>query len=173
MSMLDKLKKGFSEAGNKAKEVIEINQLKYKISVKQKEIDNKLMYIGEKVYDQYQNQALIELDQDMEIMCKDIEQLKNEIKQIDLQVKELSNKKECSCGYLVDIDNNYCPVCGHKFEVKVVQNVYGTDNIYSKDYEYTNIKPVNEEQFTCSFCDEELECAVDVCPQCGHSTMNL
>ncbi|NDI33844.1 zinc ribbon domain-containing protein [Chengkuizengella sediminis] len=167
MSMLDKLKKGFSEAGNKAKEVIEINQLKFKISVKQKEIDNKFMYIGEKIYNQYQNQDLIELDQDMEMMCNDIEQLKNEIKQIDLQVKELSNQKECSCGHLVDINDNYCQVCGHKFEVKVVQNVYGAD------YEYTNIKSRNEDRFTCSFCDEELEHSVDVCPQCGHSTMNL
>ncbi|MFS1513714.1 zinc ribbon domain-containing protein [Chengkuizengella sp. SCS-71B] len=167
MSMLDKLKKGFSEAGSKAKEVIEINQLKFKISVKQKEIDNKFMYIGEKIYDQYQKQALVELDQDMEIMCKDIEQLKNEIKQIDLQIKELSNKKECSCGHLVDIDNNYCSVCGHKFEMKVVRNVYVAD------HEYTNIKPRNEDRFTCSFCDEVLEISVDVCPQCGHSTMNL
>ncbi|MDP5272969.1 zinc ribbon domain-containing protein [Chengkuizengella axinellae] len=171
MSMLNKLKKGFSEAGTKAKEMIEINQLKYKISVTQKEIDNKFIYIGEKIYNQYQNKDLIELDQDMEIMCKDIEQLKYEIKQIDLQLKEISKQKECSCGHLVDVNDNYCPVCGEKFEMKIVEEEYETVSEIL-EYEDAALKP-QKDGITCSFCDEELESLTEFCPKCGHATMNL
>ncbi|GAB6992330.1 hypothetical protein [Paenibacillus pini] len=48
MSFFDKLKSGVTEAGNKAKNAVEINRLKMQNSSKQKEIEHSYQQIGKR-----------------------------------------------------------------------------------------------------------------------------
>lgn len=121
MSFLDKLKTGVSEAGSKAKILVEINKLKLVNVGKQNEINGLYKEIGEKV-----TQAA-ELGQELKLaffsdQLEQIAILKGEIEQNQLRIVNLSDDKQCpSCQSTLPIDAKECPNCNNSFLIEEEQ----------------------------------------------------
>ncbi|MFC6331490.1 zinc ribbon domain-containing protein [Paenibacillus septentrionalis] len=118
MSFIDKLKSGVSEAGMKAKVLVEINRLKLINVGKQNEINGLYKEIGEKVT------LAAELGQELQLsyfsdQLEKISMLKTEIEQNLLKITNLSDEKQCpACQRSNPIDALQCPHCGNSFIVQ-------------------------------------------------------
>jgi len=118
LSFIDKLKSGVSEAGMKAKVLVEINRLKLINVGKQNEINGLYKEIGEKVT------LAAELGQELQLsyfsdQLEKISMLKTEIEQNLLKITNLSDEKQCpACQRSNPIDALQCPHCGNSFIVQ-------------------------------------------------------
>lgn len=126
MSFLDKLKGGVTEAGNKAKLLVEINRLKVVNIGKQNEIDKQYKEIGKLVYENEsagtQGVEWEAFKERLEPAMMNIQQLKWEIEQNLQQIANLSDTRPCKrCGSMVAIGLRECPKCGHTFEYTQVE----------------------------------------------------
>ncbi|XID92898.1 zinc ribbon domain-containing protein [Paenibacillaceae bacterium WGS1546] len=115
MSFMDKVKSGFSEAGSKAKIVVEVNKLKLQISNKQKEIEKLYQHIGREFFLNAVGRNAEGAEADYQSSIADIVRLENEIAENQKQIKILSNEKDCVCGKPAPLDARFCPSCGHTF----------------------------------------------------------
>lgn len=114
---LDKLKNGFAEAGNKAKQMVDVNRLKLQIS--QEELEMREMYraIGEKVFELYQTNDLNRVAEAVEEECRNILRKQEELRELETKVFALNDEKECpSCKTVAERSIRYCPECGFRFE---------------------------------------------------------
>ncbi|MGZ9585702.1 zinc ribbon domain-containing protein [Paenibacillus marinisediminis] len=118
MSFINKLKSGVTEAGNKAKLVVEINRLKMQNNNKKSEIDEQFQQIGKYVYESRQDHEWPNLSTDVLQPHMDrIAQLQSEIEANLEQIATLSDEKPCkACGKTVALDAKFCPDCGSTFE---------------------------------------------------------
>lgn len=118
MSFFDKLKTGMSEAGSKAKVLVEVNKLKLINVSKQNEINGLYKEIGEKVT------LSAELGQELQIayfseQLEKIAMLKTEIEQNQLKIANLSDDKQCpNCQRMIPIDAKQCPHCNNSFLIE-------------------------------------------------------
>ncbi|MCM3632353.1 zinc ribbon domain-containing protein [Paenibacillus camelliae] len=118
MSFLDKLKSGVSEAGTKAKILVEINRLKLINVGKQNEISGLYKEIGEKVA------LAAEAGQELQLsffshQLEQISILKTEIEQNQLKMLNLADDKQCpSCNRSNPIDAIGCVHCNASFIVQ-------------------------------------------------------
>lgn len=118
MSFLDKLKSGVSEAGTKAKILVEINKLKLINVGKQNEINGLYKEIGEKVA------LAAEVGQELQLsyfshQLEQIAMLKTEIEQNQLKITNLSDEKQCpDCNRSNPIDAIECIHCKTSFIVQ-------------------------------------------------------
>lgn len=118
MSFFDKFKAGVSEAGNKAKILVEVNKLKLQNGSKRSEIDEQLLEIGKVVYASAESGNYPPDKQSFESYMERIQQLKFEIEQNELQIANLSDEKLCrTCGRSSAISAKFCSHCGSTFEV--------------------------------------------------------
>ncbi|MFP3390052.1 zinc ribbon domain-containing protein [Brevibacillus sp. SIMBA_040] len=117
MSFLDKLKQGVTDAGQKAKTVVEINRLKLQAQDLQKQIEEKQAKIGEIVFARFSQNQAVTATPEIEGYCDEIVTIQGEIKQLQIKIKELNNEKECDCGKIVALETKFCPACGHQFSV--------------------------------------------------------
>lgn len=126
MSFFDKLKSGVSEAGSKAKVLVEINKLKLINVGKQNEINGLYKEIGEKVT------LAAELGQELQLVyfseqLEKIAMLKTEIEQNQLKISNLSDEKQCpSCNRSLPIDAKACPSCNTSFLIEEPQIIEPT-----------------------------------------------
>lgn len=117
MSFMDKVKSGFSEAGSKAKIVVEVNKLKLHNSNKQKEIEKLYQNIGRLFFLNAVGRTADVPESDYQTSVADIMRLENEIEANKKQIKALTNEKDCVCGKTSPLDARFCPSCGHVFPV--------------------------------------------------------
>ncbi len=115
MSFMDKVKTGFSEAGNKAKIVVEVNKFKMQIGNKQKEIEKQYQHIGRLFFLNSVGRMTDDTEADFKASVEDILRLEKEIEELQKQIKTLSNEKDCVCGNTAPLDARFCPSCGHTF----------------------------------------------------------
>lgn len=115
MSFMDKVKSGFSEAGSKAKLVVEVNKLKMQNSNKQKEIEKIYQNIGRLFFLNAVGRMPEAPDAEYETNIAEIMRLENEIEENKKQLKVLTNEKDCVCGKTSPLDARFCPSCGHVF----------------------------------------------------------
>ncbi|PAD80232.1 MULTISPECIES: zinc ribbon domain-containing protein [Paenibacillus] len=128
MSFFDKFKAGVSEAGNKAKILVEVNKLKLQNSSKRSEIDGQLLEIGKIVYASAESGAWPPDRQSFEACMRRIQELKFEMEQNELQIANLSDEKLCrACGKSSAMNARFCPHCGATFEVIQVNPDQGED----------------------------------------------
>jgi len=127
MSFLDKLKSGVSEAGAKAKVLVEINKLKLINVGKQNEINSLYKEIGEKVA------LAAEVGQELKLsyfshQIEQIAMLKTEIEQNQLKMTNLTDEKQCpDCNRSNPIDTIECIHCKASFivqEQSVIEPTY-------------------------------------------------
>ncbi|QNK59265.1 zinc ribbon domain-containing protein [Paenibacillus sp. PAMC21692] len=116
MSFMDKVKSGFTEAGSKAKIVVEINKLKLQNNNKQKEIEQNYQSIGRMYYLQAVGRLADDSGADPAGMVENIARLEAEIEENSKEIKTLANEKDCVCGKPAPLDARFCPSCGHTFE---------------------------------------------------------
>lgn len=117
MSFLNKLKKGASDAGEKAKVVIEVNKLKLQQSQTQKEINEEFKKMGETVFQLFQNGSFDGLAEMVEDRCNNCMKKQKEIRELEQKIEELNNERKCpNCKEIIDSDIKFCPSCGHSFE---------------------------------------------------------
>jgi rubrerythrin len=117
MGIFGKIKEGASKAADLAKETVEVTRLNGQISGKKKDIEKNHYRIGELAYHAYLDADLTTAEEDIVLICKEIENSLAEIHQLELKILEAKNEKLCACGKLLAIDIKFCPACGHKFEV--------------------------------------------------------
>ena len=117
----DKFKAGVSDAGNKAKTLVEINRLKRKTTVKS-DIDEQLLEIGKVVFATEAGKWPPDQESIQSYVAK-IHQLNFEIEQNLLQIANLTDEKVCrGCGNSSAMNAKFCAHCGRTFEVIQVQS---------------------------------------------------
>lgn len=118
MSFFNKVKAGVTEAGNKAKSVVEINRFKLQNNGKQNEIDQQYQVMGKLLFEAVTRGTGPLPSEQIESNIARILALKSEIDVNLRQIAELSDEKQCkSCGGNVALDVKFCPSCGSTFEV--------------------------------------------------------
>jgi len=115
MSFMDKVKSGFSEAGSKAKVVVEVNKLKLNNGNKQKEIEKLYQNIGHLFFQKAVGRLPEVAESVYQSVIAEIVRLENEIEENKKQIKALTNEKDCVCGKPAPLDARFCPSCGHTF----------------------------------------------------------
>jgi len=115
MSFMDKMKSGISEAGSKAKTIVEVNKLKLNNSNKQKEIEKLYQNIGRLFFLNAVGRLEDVAESDYQSDVAEIVRLENEIEANKKQIKTLTNEKDCVCGKASPLDARFCPSCGHTF----------------------------------------------------------
>jgi chromosome segregation ATPase len=116
MGFFDKLKEGAGKAADLAKDTVEITRIHSQISSKKKEIEKNHYRIGESIFDAYLNHEITSVEEHVTVICQEIVTLQQEIRQLELKIKEVKNEKYCVCGKTIALHAKFCPTCGHKFE---------------------------------------------------------
>lgn len=116
MSFMDKVKSGLTEAGSKAKVLVEVNRLKMQNSTKKKEIDESMQQIGNLIFLSSTGRRLEVTNEELQPIFDVILRLESERNDNLKQIKILSNEKECSCGKTVTLEVHFCSSCGKTFE---------------------------------------------------------
>ena len=112
----DIIEKVKSFAGNTAKkaaklsgDALDIAKLKLKIADINSKLDQKYAAIGLAVYEDSDSE-------DIEVICNEISELREELTHLKIKVAEYSGKKTCpECGNTAARDDEFCPKCGNKF----------------------------------------------------------
>lgn len=115
MSFMNKVKSGFSEAGSKAKIVVEVNKLKLQNSNKLKEIEKLYQNIGRLFFLNAVGRLEDVAEANYQSDVAEIVRLESEIEENKKQIKTLTNEKDCVCGKPAPLDARFCPSCGHTF----------------------------------------------------------
>ena len=88
-------------------------KLKFSISECKEKINDKYKEIGEKVYEILLNNRDNDVSLKLINEFKEIDNLKENIKNYEAQILEVNNKMKCSnCGAEIDINSDFCPKCG-------------------------------------------------------------
>ncbi|MGM1046667.1 MAG: zinc-ribbon domain-containing protein [Bacillota bacterium] len=120
MSFMDKFKAGVAEAGSKAKTLVDINRLKLQNNSKKSDIEEQYQEIGKLVFDSIEEGSWPLTKEQLKPQINQILQLKWEIEQNLLQIKNLGDEKICkSCGNQVSINDRFCSKCGYTFEIEL------------------------------------------------------
>lgn len=135
MDLFDKMKKGLSDAGAKAKEMVDITRLNNQIGQKQKEIEQLYYEIGQATFKAFQDNALSGIKAAIKDFSQEIVQKQEEIAELERNITEIRNadakapeaqspetesveapdQKVCpSCGQVVTPETKFCPACGNK-----------------------------------------------------------
>lgn len=122
MSFLDKLKTTVSEAGSKAKILVEQNKLKLANVAKQAQIEKLHKEIGAMVASLHFAGEDISVDA-FQQQLEQISILKHEIEQNEHEIEMLSEEKECKqCGKETPVLAKVCLYCQAEFEIIDVSN---------------------------------------------------
>ncbi|SHJ89624.1 zinc ribbon domain-containing protein [Paramaledivibacter caminithermalis] len=156
MKLFKDLKKGATEASEKAKLMIEINKFKIQISQKQKEIDDEFKKIGKTIFELFKAGEIGELPDSIRESYNICLLKQEEIKELEKEIRKLKNEKHCpQCQNKVKPDIQFCPCCGYRFE-----EIEGHTNLESqKNLVKTTVK--------CSKCETENEKNAKFCCSCG------
>lgn len=121
MDFFDKLGKKASDTykytaektGKLAKEA----KLRMKMNENKSEINDLYKQIGKKVYEKHIVDDVINIKEELEEECTQIDVLSQEIENMLKEILTLKDKKQChSCFEQIDKDAQYCPRCGTKQE---------------------------------------------------------
>jgi len=117
MSFIDKLKSGMTEAGNKAKILVEQNKLKLANVSKQTQIEKLYKEIGAKVTKRHLAGEQFSTD-DCKQELEAISILLLEIEQNEIEIAQLSDEKVCKqCGKDNTIVAKVCIHCNAPFDI--------------------------------------------------------
>ncbi len=113
MEIWSKVKQKTSAAVSKTKGVAEIVRLKGDINAERDKIEELETAIGRKYYAEHGGNP----DADFAAFCADIDSAYAKIAEIKAQIRVIRGVICCpGCGNDVDIDMNFCPICGAKIE---------------------------------------------------------
>lgn len=97
----------------KSKEVMEITKLKFRKAQIEGQIKEKYSKIGEEVYKSFQGEKLN--SPLLEKVCKEIEELDDEIKELNMRIIEMNPSPICpKCKAKNQYNAQYCSNCGSR-----------------------------------------------------------
>ncbi len=138
MDFFDKLGKKASDTykytaektGKLAKEA----KLRMKMNEDKSEINDLYKQIGKKVYEKHIIDDVINIKEELEEECTQIDVLSQEIENMLKEILSLKDRKQCpSCFEQIDKDAQYCPRCGTKQEkVADIKDVVDGDDSENK-----------------------------------------
>lgn len=112
-----------SDAGNKAKILVEVNRLKLQNNGKKSDIDEQLLEIGKVVFAATEAGQWPPEEESIQSYVAKIHQLNFEIEQNLLHIANLTDEKVCrGCGNSSALNAKFCAHCGRTFEVIQVQS---------------------------------------------------
>jgi division protein CdvB (Snf7/Vps24/ESCRT-III family) len=139
MDLFDKMKKGISDAGAKAKDMVEITRLNNQIGQRQRDIEQVYNKIGQAVFKAFQDNTLLEIEEAIKDFSQEIVQKQQEIAELESNITENKStdtnapyvpetqspetrgdqdpdQKVCpTCGQVSASETKFCPACGNKF----------------------------------------------------------
>jgi hypothetical protein len=134
LAFLDKVKKGLSDAGDKAKDMVEITRLNSQVGQKQREIEQLYIKIGQATFKAFQDNTLSGIEAAIKDFSQEIVQKQQEIVELERNIAgiksgdakapeaqgqetmsaEAADQKVCPCGQVVTPETKFCPACGNK-----------------------------------------------------------
>ncbi len=109
---LTNAKSAAKSAEQKISDCYDLTKLKITKSKVESEMNDKFKELGEKYYDMAKSGEEADFSADIE----SIDELKEELNNIDIQIANAKNMKSCPvCSKLVDKDAKFCSSCGNKF----------------------------------------------------------
>lgn len=99
-----------SKFAKEAKTKLEINDFK-------SQIDDLYSEIGKKIYEQHIREEKTDIEEEIQAICRQIDELTDKIEKAKEDVLNLKDKKQCpNCYSEIKKDANYCPNCGAEQE---------------------------------------------------------
>ncbi len=163
MSFFGKLKQGVSEASQKAKTTVEVNRLKLQVQSKQGAIKEKYALIGSRVFKKIEKNEPLDTDEEIKQHCEEIVHIREEIKDIQVRLRELNEEKDCVCGNVVGLNDRFCPACGHKFEERDVVEPQ------TAELQEGDIQQIVQAEDDAS---KESDLQAAVCPSCQEAVLH-
>lgn len=153
MDFLNKVGKKLSEVGqsavDKAKELADIAKLRKAISDDEKQVNELLLNIGQKVYEKAEE---FKGNEEIAGIVEKISTLKEHVAQLEEDIRTIQNVGKCpNCGAEVKAEDTFCPACGEKLQTAAEETVAET--------ELPTIK--------CPNCGTELPADAAFCTECG------
>lgn len=104
----------------KSEDIVEITKLNLAIGSEEDKIKRMLYEIGSELYRSYINGK--PYGESYDSKCSEVKQLEENIKTLKERILLLKGNKTCkTCNSVVDVEVNYCPSCGEKFENKEIE----------------------------------------------------
>ncbi|QWU16679.1 hypothetical protein SAMN04487895_12326 [Paenibacillus sophorae] len=116
MNLLQRIKDGANRVSEKAQNSVEIGKLNSGISDIEREMEMEFMKMGKLFYEGYRSRDLTLAEGKMIEHSRSCLKLQDKIDALRSRIAELKNERLCKCGYIVGLDANFCPHCGHKLE---------------------------------------------------------
>ena len=154
MSIFDKIGEGVKSFTEKASDVVETSKISAKINAEKNVIGTLKSRIGEIVFEQFNNGAVLEPE--VIELCNNIKESESVIAKLEEEInriKNIDNKPpQCKkCGAGLKPNAKFCPECGQKVEEEPQKKVEAV---------------VSEKH--CPSCNEVLPNDVTFCPECGY-----
>ena len=160
----------YKSAANKTSKLAKEAKIKMKINECKSKISDLYQEIGELIYQKHIREENINIKEDLDEYCMQIDNLSKTIEKNRMELLKLKDKKQCkNCYAEIEIENNYCPNCGAKqkedeVEVKDVKVIDDEESENSKNKEndtnnfnndYKNYK--SDDEIDEKINDDELE----------------
>lgn len=139
MGFLNDFGKKTTETTNK---IARETKLKLKINENKGKIEKIYEKIGEKVYEKHVREENIDIKNELEEECKQIDSLSKDIENARKEILDLNKKKQCpKCFTEIEKEMAFCPKCGTKQE-----NATSIQEKALEELEQTEINQENQKE---------------------------
>ena len=126
-----------SKFAKETKTKLEINDFK-------SQIDDLYSEIGKKIYEQHIREEKTDIEEEIQAICKQIDELTDKIEKAKEDVLNLKDKKQCpNCYSEIKKDANYCPNCGAEQERIEEEN---DEEVIKENPENIDVSQENKEE---------------------------
>ena len=126
-----------SKFAKETKTKMEINELKA-------QIEDLYTEIGKKIYEQHIREEKTDIEEEIQAICKQIDELTDKIEKAKEDVLNLKDKKQCpNCYSEIKKDANYCPNCGA--EQEKIEEINNEENI-KENLDNIDVSQENKEE---------------------------
>lgn len=120
----DLANKTYKNASQKTGEIAKEAKIKMKMNENKSKITDLYKEIGAIVYKKYLNAEKIEIKEDLNTYCSQIDELSKEIEKCQHDVLVLKKKRICeNCYAEINLDAKFCPHCGFEQEEVQIEDI--------------------------------------------------
>ena len=105
--------KTYKSASKKTGEIAQEAKIKMKMNENKAKIKDLYQEIGKIVYQKHIHEEEVNIKEDLNSYCSQIDELSKEVETYQEKVLALKNKRICeNCYEEIDLQSKYCPSCG-------------------------------------------------------------